>query len=276
MSCDTLNSSAIQLNVSVASLPEGFCPASMQELANAIGSRLIISPSTDFNTFAIGSTAPASNVGPWLKDCEEWFVFDDSTASYVPASSVASGGFKTQEYHTTSGTFTVPDFIYKIEVSIWGGGGGGGVDAAGISTGGGGGGAYATGILSVTPGQMINYTVGAGGASGNPGSAGGTTTFSTLSATGGAGSANGSPLGGAGGTATGGDINIDGQSGHNGTSGFGGAGGDSPVGGPGGTAHTSGTASFVNGKIPGGGGAGDYTSGGDEGDGASGAVLIKY
>lgn len=276
MSCDTLNSSAIQLNVSVASLPEGFCPASMQELANAIGSRLIISPSTDFNTFAIGSTAPASNVGPWLKDCLEWFVFDDSTASYIPAGSVAAGGFKTQEYHTTSGTFTVPDFIYKIEVSIWGGGGGGGVDVAGVATGGGGAGAYATSILSVTPGQMINYTVGAGGASGNPGSAGGTTTFSTLSATGGAGSANGSLYGALGGTASGGDINIDGQSGHNGMSGAGGAGGSSPVGGPGGTASAAGTPAIVNGKVPGGGGAGDYASGGDEGDGASGAVLIRY
>lgn len=123
MSCDTLNSAAIQLNVSVASLPEGFCPANMQELANAIGARLIISPSTDFNSFAIGSTAPASNVGPWLKDCLSWFVFDDSTATYVPIDTQTPGGFKTMEFHSTSGSFTVPNFIYKIRVQLWGGGG---------------------------------------------------------------------------------------------------------------------------------------------------------
>lgn len=248
----------------------------MQELANAIGARLIISPSTDFNTFAIGSTAPASNVGPWLKDCLEWFVFDDSTATYIPENSVSSGGFKTQEYHTASGTFTVPDFIYKLRVQLWGGGGGGGV--GGPAPGGGGAGAYGLKIFDVTPGQMIPYTIGAGGASGTPGVAGGSSIFLTMTAGGGSGSLGGANnFGVVGGTAVGGDMNITGQSGDagNSASGFGGAGGDSPNGGGGGTYINPVNSAMTFGKVPGGAGAGSIT-GSASGDGAGGAILIEY
>ncbi len=45
----------------------------MQDLANEIGSRILISPNSDFNTFAIGSTEPTTNAGPWFTDCEKWF-----------------------------------------------------------------------------------------------------------------------------------------------------------------------------------------------------------
>lgn len=276
MSCDTLNSSAIQLNVSVASLPEGFCPATIQEMANVIGSRFIISPSADFNTFAIGSTAPASNVGPWLKDCLEWFVFDDATATYIPENSVSSGGFKSMEYHTTSGTFTVPDFIFKLRVQLWGGGAGGSTSSAGLAKGGSGAGGYVLSILDVTPGQMIPYTIGAGGAAGSPGAAGGTSTFSTLTAGGGAAGAT-TIYPTAGGTAAGGTVNIPGQAGGPGDagSGTGGTGGSSSNGGGGGNNVSPANASIQNGVVPGGGGSGAYDAG-TAGSGAGGAVLIEY
>lgn len=273
MSCSTLNQTAIQLNVSAASLPEGFCPASMQELANAFAARLIISPSTTFNTFAIGSTAPTSNVGPWLKDCLQWFVFDDATASYVPT---LKGGFDTQEYHTASGTFTVPDFIYKLKVQLWGGGAGGSNASAGVARGGSGAGGYGLKIFDVTPGQMIAYTIGAGGVTGTPGTAGGTSTFLTMTANGGAAGAT-TIYGTVGGTATGGDMNVTGQSGAQGAaaSGSGGAGGSASNGGGGGTFVDPANSAINSGKVPGGGGAGTY----DvvvAGNGAGGAVLIEY
>lgn len=280
MSCDTLNTAAIQLNVSVASLPEGFCPASMQELANAIGSRLLISPSTEFNTFAIGSTAPASNVGPWLKDCLEWFVFDDATATYVP---ITKGGFNSQEYFTASGTFTVPDFVFKLKIQAFGGGGGG-ASGGSISSGAGGGAAYGCSIVAVTPGQSIPFTIGTGGAggvgAGNPGASGGSTTILTLTSGGGVG---GTPTaGGAGGTATGFDINLTGQSGHLNVTGVGdestSTGGDAAGwGGKGGVVAVSATAAGRDGLAPGGGGASSANANTPvSGSGAGGSILIEY
>lgn len=77
----------------MGNLPEGFC-GTPQQLAQAIADRLIIQSDPVNSSFAIGSTAPTSNVGPWLKDCSTWFVFDDATSSYVPMTfpSIASVG----------------------------------------------------------------------------------------------------------------------------------------------------------------------------------------
>lgn len=279
MSCATLNTTALNLNVSVANLPEGFCPANMQELANAIGARLIISPNTSFNTFAIGSTSPASNQGPWYKDCNQWFVYDDATGTYLPIANTTPGGWRTEIYSTTSGSFTVPAYIYKLEVEIWGAGGGGGTETGGIPNGGGGGGGYCKKLFDVLPNQIIPYTVGTGGASGAPGTTGGTTTFLTLTATGGTGGTGGANRdGGLGGTGTGGDVNIKGQNGDLGSDAGGGAGGDSPRGGAGGTFFvTVFTPSRYAGIVPGGGGSGGFSVGaGVGGAGASGAVFIRY
>lgn len=54
-------------------------------------------------------------------------------------------------------TWTVPAGVTKIMIEIWGGGGGG---AAG---GGGGSGAYSQVVENVTPGNIVNITVGSGG-----------------------------------------------------------------------------------------------------------------
>lgn len=91
---------------------------------------------------------------------------------------------------TTSGTYTVPDGVYQILVLLVGGGGsGGGIVKSGDWSGGGGaGGAVLYGILTVTPGQKINYTIGAGGTStsaSSPNGDGGYTIFGPFSAMGG-------------------------------------------------------------------------------------------
>ncbi len=84
MSCSTLNQQPVRMTVSAGALPEGFCPSSMQELFDAMVQRLIVTPNQVFTSFAQGSVEPTSNVGPWLKDCETWFVWDDTTARYQP------------------------------------------------------------------------------------------------------------------------------------------------------------------------------------------------
>lgn len=277
MSCDTLNQAALNLTVSVARLPEGYCPDSMQDLADAIGARLIISPNSDFNTFAIGSTAPTTNVGPWLKDCEQWFVFDDDTASYIPT---LKGGFDNQSYVVASGTFTVPDFIYKLKITAFGAGGGGFADGTATPQAGGGGGASGVSIVTVTPGQAIPYTIGSGGAGGNPGGAGGATTLLGLSAGGGAG-ATAVTAAGLGGTASGFDINLTGQAGC-GSSGGGTVndtqGGDAGGwGGKGGTVRAAASATGRNGLAPGGGGSGGANGAVvTAGDGAGGSILFEW
>lgn len=268
MSCSTLNNQ-VGLNVATANLPEGFCPSSMQELLQAFGARLIVTPNQSFNGFAIGSIEPASNVGPWFKDCLELFVFDDATARYVPMQ--IPGGFRTMVYETVSGTFTVPDFIYQIRVTAWGAGGGGFYDGANFN-GGGGGGGRGVKIFAVTPGQMISFNVGIGGATGNPATNGGATTFLTMSAGGGnAGILN---YGVTGGIVTGADFGVTGgTSGQAPASGAPGHGGLSPGGGSGGEFATGG--SVVTGVVPGGGGSGGYTAS-TGGNGANGAILIEF
>jgi hypothetical protein len=77
-------------------------------------------------------------------------------------------GQQTVETFTTPGTFTwtVPAGVFTIEVEAWGAGGGGASVPNSTAAGGGGGGGYSRSTISVTPGAMIPYTVGAGGLEG--------------------------------------------------------------------------------------------------------------
>ena len=106
------------------------------------------------------------------------------------------------------------DGVYRIAVV----GAGGGGHSVNKQTRGGDGGGYAELVMSVIYGQQYNYTIGAGG---NIGSAGGTTSFSTiLSATGGAaGNSAQTPGTGYGGNlrSTGGNGNINGGGGASGS-----------------------------------------------------------
>jgi hypothetical protein len=111
-----------------------------------------------------------------------------------------------ETFTSGSGNFTVPVGIFSITYSIVGGGGGGsaGYQIGGINNNytfgdivggaGGSGGRRLNQTLSVSPGDLIAYTVGAAGsATGGGGyanyiaTAGGTTTFAGVTATGGAG-----------------------------------------------------------------------------------------
>lgn len=102
-----------------------------------------------------------------------------------------------KQHFTSSGKYTVPVGIRKLDVYCIAGGGGGGNSGYsgtgngrgyGIAGGGGGGGRVSRGTLTVIPGQNISYTVGAGG---NAASNGGSTTFSSVSASGGNAGGNG-------------------------------------------------------------------------------------
>ena len=186
--------------------------------------------------------------------------------------------------YTTPGnyTFTVPCDVTSVTVQAWGGGGGGyGDDDNNNVTGrGGGGGAYTSATLVVTGGQVINFTVGAGGTAGSPtGGNGGSTTFLTLSAGGGVGGNVGA--GGTGGIATGGTTNLNGGNSNStgsSTTGATGGAGAGPGGGAGGAGGGDGTNGSAGATIGGGGGSSGDRSGGDEngGAGARGEIRITY
>lgn len=257
MSCPAANS-IVRMDVTMGSLPDGFCPATLKEFGDAIAARLIVTPNQANSSFASGPIEPSSNQGPWFKNCEELFIFDDATARYIP---ILKGGFSQNQVFETSGTFVVPDNIFRIAVEIWGAGGGGANENGGGSVGGGGGGGgYGFQFFAVTPAQAITVTVGTGGAGGASGVAGGPSAFLTMTAGGGGGAlVDGGGIGwsdpGDGGLVTGANFSIKGGVGHsNAANTSGGVGGDSPNGGQGGAPSL--TAARLIGIAPGGGGGG--------------------
>ena len=202
-----------------------------------------------------------------------------------------------------NGTWTVPAGVSSITINAWGAGGAGGSAYCGTATtntqlrgGGGAGGSFTSTTTSVTSGQIINYTVGAGGVGASSGFAhqsigqSGGATFAELNSTtlvsaiGGAGGENVSGIniiyGGAGGVApkTGNIGSVSYYGGNGGTAGAGGTGGgggSAGAEGDGGNAEivTAGAAGLsggaaggtgtnltnqlpTNGENPGGGGAG--------------------
>lgn len=183
-----------------------------------------------------------------------------------------------QQAFTASGTFTVPAGVTAVYVSgIGGGGGAGGKNTSSYSTGGGGSGQYCIRKkFSVTPGQVISVTIGAGGSggtiSGTSGSSGGATTFGALlTLSGGSGSpgrtdTNTTPgIGGFPNGQTGG---------YNGASSIGGNGGCSPFGNGGlGVAGDGGSAAANTG---GGGGGTGSTASKAGGAGGSGYLLVEW
>lgn len=199
-------------------------------------------------------------------------------------------------YTGSSGFFTVPVTIPGqntiVEVKSVGAGGGG---AGGLGGGGGGGGACVS-ILSLGPGAIIPYTLGAGGVSGGPGGGnggnGGTTTFGVgitgQSASGGNGGSGTATLaaiqGGGGGNALGGQLNFFGTAGNGNilvldtqsnireVGGGGGANGLGQEGSP----AVSLASNIINQFIPGIGGIGGGLTGTSGYPGNSGAVYLKY
>ncbi|MFN8466045.1 MAG: MBG domain-containing protein [Caldilineaceae bacterium] len=212
-------------------------------------------------------------------------------------------------------SWTVPAGVTSISIECWGGGGGGGTDSSNTSggAGGGGGGAYAKVYsLTVTPGTVYTYTVGAAGSAAP--TAGGNSSFNGLTcvaAGGAAGTSANNGNGGAGGTVLGsaGDIRFPGGAGAAGGNSNGGGGGSSagpntlstivpgtgitgtngsgisggttvPGGGPGGSGGSGSNGNPPGSGPGGGGGGGEYASppNGTRAGGAgyAGQVRIRY
>ena len=141
-----------------------------------------------------------------------------STVSTSDQTYTKDAYFKSSSQFTTvtltSGTsWTVPGTANNIIAVITGGGAGGSSSSSNTGYAGGGGGAGQSVIesMSVSPGASVSYTIGSGGSAG---SAGGTTTFNSVSASGGSAATNSS------GSSSGGGMSA----GVNGSS-FGGGGG---------------------------------------------------
>jgi hypothetical protein len=191
-----------------------------------------------------------------------------------------------------SKTWTVPNGVTTITLEIWGAGGAGGGSLVNKEGGAGGGaGAYVLRTITVTPGDIITYSVGAGAiGTSNAGTTGGATTLTTVSGTnlnanGGSGGSkavhNASVSAGSGGSASGGTTNSNGSNGSNNSTstGDGGNGGNSNggIGGNGADGNNGGNGG--NGANPGGGGGGGVLKGssfGIGGNGGNGQVKISY
>lgn len=162
-------------------------------------------------------------------------------------------------------SFTVPSGVYSLRVSMagGGGGGGGGNNWGDWGSGGGGGGGYSQQSMTVTPGQVINGSVGAGGPAGgysNSGGNGQSTIFGSLTATGGQGGQY-QCCGGAGGS----------PGGQPGSTSYSGAGGDAGAG-----QGFGGDSGSPGGLYGGGGGAGFTSSYPPPREGAQGWVSVEW
>ena len=60
---------------------QGYTP---QEFADRLGLNGQLFTAQDFALFTTGATAPTSNTGPWAKDGNSWYYWDDVSGSYVP------------------------------------------------------------------------------------------------------------------------------------------------------------------------------------------------
>lgn len=189
-----------------------------------------------------------------------------------------------QVYASGVNAFTVPPGVYRMKGRCWGAGAGSGGTSSGGAGGGGGAGGYAEGYFSVTPGQQIVCTVGAGGAAGGNGgngTNGGTSSIgSIMSATGGSygtGTSGGIGLGGFGGEGFNASLTVSGMGGANGYqlgSSFLSGGGGAAFGGM--AAFQVGSGTGYPGIFPGGGasGAGSGTNAGAQG--ANGLIILEW
>jgi hypothetical protein len=183
--------------------------------------------------------------------------------------------------YTTSGssTWTAPGCVSTVTVQCWGGGGSGasgGFNGGYFDGGGGGGGAYASSVLSVTPGNTYSLVVGAGGitnCAGNtyvPGQNGGNSAFGSnlVVAAGGGGAGMGGQnvayvagLGGAASNSTGTIVNAGGTGGCGGNCSGSIGNGSAGQPGTGNSAGGGGGGGYLN-NVSGGAGAGKGGSGG--------------
>lgn len=204
---------------------------------------------------------------------------------------IASKNEKNATITTTQNIVFSPNILSIDVFCVGGGGGGGGYGAMYASSGGGGGGGYTETQLNITPTADTAYraTIGAGGAGSKSsdgqsigGSAGGVTSFMTVSASGGGGSGtflnNGCAPGGDGGSGGGASASKNYSAGSGGGDGSGGSGVTTSRG-QGTTTRAFGEASGA--LYGGGGGGGGYASrpggsGGTGGGGTGGSTGSGY
>jgi hypothetical protein len=181
--------------------------------------------------------APGSSGNVLVSNGSAW------TSAVAPVSATGGNG----QVFTGNGTFTIPTGITRVKATVLAGGGG-----ATSNRGGGAGGAAIKYLTSLTPGNTISVTVGAGGAANTVGGssqiASGTQSITTVSATGGD---RGQTADGNGGIGSNGDLNIRGGGAGNGQSS--GQGGNS-IFGAGAPTRTTGGVGIVGGAFGGGGG----------------------
>lgn len=199
-------------------------------------------------------------------------------------------GQNTQTFNTPGpGSWTVPPNVTSVTVKAWGGGGAGGGTASNTLRGGGGGagGSYVSSVLTVTPGQIINFNVGAGGTgavtAGPSGQGSWFVNNTTLFAQGGAGGAapnNANVSGGTGSISSSiGTVRTAGANGGNGSTTSSGNGGNGANGGNGGTGAGTVGGNGSAGQIPGGGGGGAFVNNNANrsgGSGGNGQIEISY
>jgi hypothetical protein len=204
-----------------------------------------------------------------------------------PSSVAGSGGYTPVVFTQNvsgAGNYTVAPGYSTLVGEVWGGGGGGVEGFSGGSQSGGGGGAYSKFITSVTPGQVIYYSVGSGGAgSPNAGSNGGSswinpaanTLPTTIGCIGGGGG--GATTGiGSGGSGSIGTVNYSGGNGAapgGGTGGGGGGGAGSTANGSNATLGTGGAGGAPDGGVGGNGGTTNGVAGTQPGGGGGGATV---
>jgi hypothetical protein len=90
------------LYIQAAPLPATF-KGNPNDLFVAMIQRMRILSPSGTNFIFIGDTEPTSNVGPWLKNGSQWYVWDESTKRYVP--------------QNISASFTAPYFIGNAQPS---------------------------------------------------------------------------------------------------------------------------------------------------------------
>lgn len=73
----------LQLAVTGAPLPPDFI-GTPQEFFEAMLTRMRVIFPTGQTSFVISDTEPSTNLGPWLKNGTQWYVWDDNTKRYIP------------------------------------------------------------------------------------------------------------------------------------------------------------------------------------------------
>ncbi len=74
---------SVPLTFRAAPFPEGY-KADPETFKNDLVARMYAESSESISFFASGTVAPTSNVGPWLKNGTEWYVWNDGVGGYVP------------------------------------------------------------------------------------------------------------------------------------------------------------------------------------------------